>query len=188
MLDRAYLVGWEGPSLTVLDSKPSIVGKVGGAGTHLWGLAVDETAGKLYATRAGSSQLAIIDEASGRISYVKTGAIPCSVTNNPTTGRAYVTNHGDDTVTVIEAAKLAPLATVKVGHLPQGIAVDMKSNRVYVANVHSDTVSVIDGATNRVVKTLRTKKNPYALAVDSNTGRVFVAFVDESAATVLDSN
>ena len=51
--DRAYLIGWEGTSLTVLDSKPTIIGKIKMGGMHLWGMAIDEAAGKLYVTRAG---------------------------------------------------------------------------------------------------------------------------------------
>ena len=43
--DRAYLIGWEGTSLTVLDSKLAIVGKIKMGGMHLWGMAVDEAAG-----------------------------------------------------------------------------------------------------------------------------------------------
>ena len=58
--DRAYLIGWEATSFTVLDSKPSIVGKIRMNGMHLWGVAVDESSGKIFTPRAQearSSQL-----------------------------------------------------------------------------------------------------------------------------------
>ncbi len=34
--DRAYLIGWESTNLTVLDSKPSLVGKIPTRGMHVW--------------------------------------------------------------------------------------------------------------------------------------------------------
>jgi YVTN family beta-propeller protein len=184
--DRAYLIGWEGTSLTVLDSKPAIVGKIPMGGMHLWGMAVDEAAGKLYVTRAGKAELAIVDETSGSVTNIATGATPCAVAMNPTTKLIYVVNHEDDAVTVIDATEGKVLATVKVGEKPQGIAIDAKANRIYVANVHGDTVSVIDGAHNAVIKTLRTGHNPYALAVNETTTRLYAALESDAAASAID--
>jgi YVTN family beta-propeller protein len=184
--DRAYLVGWESRRLTVLDSKPAIVGKIEMGGMHLWGMAVDEANGKLYVTRAGSSQLAIVDAASGSVTNIATGATPCAVAKNPATNRIYVVNHDDDTVTVIDGIQGKPLATVAVGEKPQGIAVDEKLNRIYVANAHSDSVSVIDGATNAVIKTLRAGTNPYALIAQDNAARLYLALQGEMPVSVAD--
>src|SRR5262249_22853120 len=98
-----------------------------------------------------------------------------AVAVNPATNLVYVVNHGNDSVTVIDSAKLKVVATVKVGSQPQGIAVDAKSNRIYVANVHGDSVSVIDGQRNRVAGALPVGKNPFALAVNQDSGKVYVA-------------
>jgi YVTN family beta-propeller protein len=171
--DRAYLIGWEGTSLTVLDSKPAIIGKVSMGGMHLWGMAVDEAAGKLYVTRAGKAELAIVDEASGSVTNIATGATPCAVAMNPSTHSIYVVNHEDNSVTVIDGTKNKILATVKVGEKPQGIAIDAKANRIYVANVHGDSISVIDGARNVMIDALPTGHNPYALAVNETTARLY---------------
>ena len=180
--DRAYLIGWEGTSLTVVDSKPTLIGKVKMGGMHLWGMAVDETAGKLYVTRAGSAELAIVDESSGSVTNIATGATPCAVAINPTTKRIYVANHEDNTVTVVDEAQGKTVAKMEVGEKPQGIAVDARANRIYVANVHGDSVSVIDGTRNSVIKTLRTGHNPYALAVNERTARLYA--VPESGVPV----
>jgi YVTN family beta-propeller protein len=185
-LDRAYVTGWEGTNLTALDSKAAVVGKVRMGGMHLWGVAVDEVAGRAYATRAGKAQLAIVDEATGAVSEVATGAIPCAVAVNAANRLAYVVNHGDDSVTVIDAEKRSVVATVKVGAAPQGLAVDLKRNRVYVANVHGDSVSLIDGTRNAVVGTYGVGKNPFALAVNQENGKVYVAHEDGNA-TELDA-
>jgi YVTN family beta-propeller protein len=184
--DRAYLIGWEGTSLTVLDSKPAIIGKVQMGGMHLWGMAVDEAAGKLYVTRAGNAELAIVDEAFGSVTNIATGAIPCAVAVNPSTNRIYVVNHEDNTVNVIDGISGKALATVKVGEKPQGIVIDAKANRIYVANVHGDSVSVIDGTRNAVIGTLRTGHNPYALVVNDTAARLYAVLQSESFLTVTD--
>jgi YVTN family beta-propeller protein len=184
--DRAYLIGWEGTSLTVLDSKAATVGKVQMDGMHLWGMAVDEAAGKIYVTRAGKAELAIVDEASGTVTNMATGATPCTVAVNPATNLIYVVNHEDHAVTVIDGAQAKILATVKVGEKPQGIVIDAKANRIYVANVHGDSISVIDGARNAVVKTLQVGHNPYALAVNDRTAQLYAVFETESPSRVTD--
>ena len=184
--DRAYLIGWEGTSLTVLDSKPTIVGKIKMGGMHLWGMAVDEAAGKLYVTRAGKSELAIVDEASGNVTNIATGATPCAVAVNPATNLIYVVNHEDAAVTVIEGAQGKVSATLKVGEKPQGIAIDTKANRIYVANVHGDSVSVIDGARNTVIETLRVGHNPYALVVNDSAARLYTVLQGEIPYAVTD--
>jgi YVTN family beta-propeller protein len=177
--DRAYLIGWEGTSLTVLDSRPAIVGKVQMGGTHLWGMAVDEVAGKLFVTRAGNSELAIVDEASGSVTNIASGATPCAVAVNQATNLIYVVNHEDNTVAVIDGTQGKAFAMVKVGEKPQGIAVDPLTNRIYVANVHGDSVSVIDGARNVVIETLRTGHNPYALVVNDRMARLYTVLQSE---------
>jgi YVTN family beta-propeller protein len=184
--DRAYLIGWEGTSLTVLDSKPAIIGKVQMGGMHLWGMAVDESAGKLYVTRAGKAELAIVDEASGSVTNIATGATPCAVAVNPSTNLLYVVNHEDNTVTVIDGSQSKVLATVKVGEKPQGIAIDAKANRIYVANVHGDSVSLIDGTRNAVIKTLPTGHNPYALAVNGRPARLYTVLQSDASSPVID--
>jgi YVTN family beta-propeller protein len=180
--DRVYLIGWEGTSFRMLDSTPADVGKIQMNGMHLWGAAVDETAGKLYATRAGSAKLAIIDEATGAVADVPTGQIPCAIAVNAANGLVYVVNHGDDSVTVIDPGKRSAVATIKVGPKPQGIAIDARRNRIYVANVHGDSISMIDGTQNRVTGTFRVGKNPFALAASQQSGKVYVAHEDGAAA------
>jgi len=149
-------------------------------------MAVDEAAGKLYVTRAGNAELAIVDEASGSVTNIATGATPCAVAMNPATNLVYVVNHEDNTVSVIDGISGKALATVDVGKKPQGIAIDAKANRIYVANVQGDTVSVIDGARNTVIETLRTGRNPYALVVNDRFARLYTILQSEIPFTVTD--
>src|ERR1044072_2664410 len=67
--------------------------------------------------------------------------------------RGYVTNSGNNTVSVIDTATNTVVATIPVGS-PQGIAVTPNGAFAYVANADSNTVSVISAASNTVVATV----------------------------------
>jgi len=64
------------------------------------------------------------------------------------TNRAYVTNSGADSVSVIDGATDTLSATVHVGSYPQALAINTVTNKIYVANNFDHSVTVIDGATN----------------------------------------
>src|SRR6516165_10061549 len=68
---------------------------------------------------------------------------------------AYITNSGDNTVSVIDTATNTVVGSpITVGSLPFGVAVTPDSSKVYVGNSVGGTVSVIDTATNTVTGSL----------------------------------
>ena len=92
----------------------------------------------------------------GVVSRVPVGKMPVFAAEDPNTHTLYVTNAGDDTVSVIRTAGCnghhasrcaAHWPVVGVGHLPLGLAVAQATDTVYVANAKDGTVSVINGAT-----------------------------------------
>uniref|UniRef100_UPI000A96E89D YncE family protein n=1 Tax=Rhodococcus marinonascens TaxID=38311 RepID=UPI000A96E89D len=68
---------------------------------------------------------------------------PVGVAVTPDGTRAYVTNVGDGTVSVIDTATNTVVETVPVGAAPQGVAITPDGSRAYVANLGDNTVSVI---------------------------------------------
>ena len=60
----------------------------------------------------------------------------------------YVTNHDDNTVSVIDGKTNSVTTTIQLGWGPSGISVNPSTNIVYVTNSVGNTVSVIDGKTN----------------------------------------
>src|SRR6266478_4562418 len=68
--------------------------------------------------------------------------------------RAYVTNSGSNTVSVIDTATNLVVSTIPVGKVPDGVAITPDGTRAYVTDAGSSTVSVIDIATNTVVATI----------------------------------
>ena len=179
-----FLLGYEDPVLHVVDLR-SGAKKSDPAVMHLWGLAVDEQRGIVYATESQSKALLAIREDSGEETTIPVGDMPCAAAVDTRAARVYVVNYADNSVTAIDETSGKPVATIPVGEHPEGLAVDEMRHRVYVANTHSNSVTVIDGATNRVVATLPGGRNPYAVAVDAEHGDVFVANFGEPSFTRL---
>ena len=72
------------------------------------------------------------------------GNDPRCVVVTPDQGYAYVTNYGDDTVSVIDLSAYQVTDTITVGDGPYGISTTFSGAFVYVVNQLDGTVSVID--------------------------------------------
>jgi len=65
---------------------------------------------------------------------------------SPDGQRLYVTNPGDDTISVIRTSDFTKLADVAVGDGPVGIGVSPDSSQVYVTNYLAQTISIVNAA------------------------------------------
>jgi len=99
---------------------------------------------------------------------------------------AYITNFGDNTVSVIDTATNKITATVPVGKWPWGVAVN-PAGKVYVANSDGGTVSVIDTATDTVTATVPVRI-PLGVAVTPDGEKVYVTMGDSSTVSVIDTS
>jgi len=77
----------------------------------------------------------------------------------------YVTNVGDNTVSVINGNTNTMVQTIPVGNGPVGVGVNPVTNMVYVSNLSNDTVSVINGNTNTFLTTVFVGKEPIGVGV-----------------------
>ncbi len=117
---------------------------------------------------------------------IATGRQPMAVAVNEVTNKAFVLNHGSNSVTVIDGNTRAVIATVKTGAGPEGLAVNPVTSKVYVANPGDGSVTVIDGATNTVAATVRAGSYPQAIAVNPATNKIYVANNYSHSVTVID--
>ena len=101
--------------------------------------------------------------------------------------QAYVPNYFDDSVSVIDIATDAVVATIPVGDAPIGVAVAPGGSRVYITNVVDDTVSVIDGATNTVIATVPVGLGVWAVAVTPDGGLVYATNRVDDTVSVIDA-
>ena len=80
---------------------------------------------------------------------------------------AYVTDAGNNTVSVINTSTENVTTTVSDVWAPFGIAVTPNGSNVYVTNSENGTVSVIDAATNNVTATVNVENIPAAIGITS---------------------
>ena len=99
---------------------------------------------------------------------------PVGVAVTPNGKYAYVTNEGNESVSVISTATNKVTATVTVGIYPYAVAVTPNGACVYVTNDYSGSVSVISTATNSVTATVPGLFNPVGVAVTPNGQYAYV--------------
>jgi YVTN family beta-propeller protein len=107
-------------------------------------------------------------------------ASAASIQNSSSTrSYAYITNAGNDTVSVIDTATNQITATVSIPKniqaWPTGVTVSSDGKKVYVANSKSNTVSEINTSTNNVTANINVGIWPYGIAVTPDGTKVFVA-------------
>ena len=102
---------------------------------------------------------------------------------DPHLNRLYVTNAGDNTVSVFDAsnvnvANTPPIpslsAPVAVGTTPAGIAALQDGSRFYVANSGSNDVSVVSATSFAVLKTVAVGVGPTFVATEPGSTKVYV--------------
>jgi len=113
----------------------------------------------------------VAGDANTRIAEIEVGDEPRTVAISPDKLRAYVTNQGSATVSVIDLTTNQKIQDIPVGVEPYGVALTPDGTRAYVANSASNTVSVIDTASSRVVATIRIPGvQPRGVAITNNNG------------------
>ena len=139
--------------------------------------------GKIYAVDTSHGVVEIYADGGTRRRSVQVGAAPVSIAVNTSTGRAYVANSGDGTVSVLDGDFDAVVATVPIGSQPYSIAADAATGKVFVTHTYAGQVSVLDGATNTATEL---KTGPADLiAINSRTGTIYLLGYG-GAVTVLD--
>ena len=101
-------------------------------------------------------------------------------------GRGFVSNGGDNTVTVFDLKTLKKLDSVKVGDRPDAILYDPFTKHVFTFNARSKDSTVVDAASGKVVGTVPLGGKPEFPASDGK-GKVFVNIEDKSQIAEIDA-
>ncbi|MFC5200271.1 beta strand repeat-containing protein [Streptomyces kaempferi] len=118
---------------------------------------------------------------------VPVGNFPTGVAITPNGLFAYVTNEGDNTVSVIDTTTNTVTATIPVGTSPLGVAVTPNGLTVYVTNVSDNTVSVIDTTTNTVTTTIPVGTSPTGAAATPNGLTIYVTNNGDNTVSIIDT-
>jgi len=101
-------------------------------------------------------------------------------------GHGFVSDGGDNSVTMFDLSSLKTVARPAVGTKPDGIVYDPASHRVFTFNGGSDDSTAIDGASGAIVGTVALGGRPEFPAADGQ-GHVFANIEDKSELVEFDS-
>ena len=113
---------------------------------------------------------------------------PFFVTVNPDTNLIYVTNAGDNTVSVIDGNSNIVIDTISVVGNAGAMTVNSKTNLIYVATNLSDNIFVINGDSHRVIETISVGNDSGVLRVNPETNMIYVPNFDDDTVSVIDGN
>ncbi len=117
---------------------------------------------------------------------VDVGKAPHGVAANSAAKRLYVTDHDDDTLSIINSETYTAVDTAPVGTGPNGVAYNAANDRIYVANGGANTITVLKASDPRSTKTLGVGQQPNGIAANANTNRVYVANYGSGTVSVID--
>ena len=100
------------------------------------------------------------------------------------TGRIFITNEKDDTVSVIDGATNMVEATIEIGDRPRGIGISPDGSEVYVALSNDNAIAVLDPKTLEITRTFEAGDDPETFAVHPN-GNIYTSNEDDAKATVI---
>jgi YVTN family beta-propeller protein len=151
--------------------------KLGGEGGWDY-LTFDKEGQRLFITRG--SHVMVVDAKTLKVS----GDIPDlsgihGVALVQELGKGFISNGGDNTVTVFDLKTLKKLDSIKVGERPDAILYEPFSKHVFTFNARSHDSSVIDAATDKVVGTVPLGGKPEFPASDGK-GKLYVNIEDKS--------
>jgi hypothetical protein len=157
--------------------------KLGGDGGWDY-LTVDSEARRLFIARA--TRVMVVDADSGKsLTEIPDTPGVHGVALAPEFGRGFISDGGEDMVTVFDLKSLKPVNKVKVGTRPDAILYEPFSKRVFTFNARSHDTTALDAAKGEVVGTLALGGKP-EYAVSDEKGTVFVNIEDTSEVVAFD--
>jgi len=119
------------------------------------------------------------------VATIDVGDDPWDIISLPSGDYVYVTNRGNDNVSVIRSSDNTVVSTVTVGDNPYGICSLPSGEYLYVANWGSDNVSVIRTSDNSVVSTIAVGNRPVGICALPSGDYVYVTNRDDDNVSVI---
>ncbi|MGC2111558.1 MAG: YncE family protein [Candidatus Korobacteraceae bacterium] len=157
--------------------------KLGGEGGWDY-LTYDKDGQRLFITRG--SHVMVVDTNTLKV----TGDIPDlsgihGVALDQELNRGFISNGGDNTVTIFDLKTLKKLDSVKVGERPDAILYEPFSKHVFTFNARSHDTTVVDAASGKVVGTIALGGKP-EFAVSDGKGKLYVNIEDKNQILAID--
>jgi YVTN family beta-propeller protein len=108
---------------------------------------------------------------------ISVGSAPYAIAADPSTGKVYVTNSADGTVSVINGKTNKVIATIPGFYDPRAVAVNPRTGRVYVTWYNNSSnvskTSVISEHTDKVIATISGVGGGEGIAVNPRTDTIY---------------
>ncbi|MDR3652289.1 MAG: bifunctional YncE family protein/alkaline phosphatase family protein [Paludibacter sp.] len=159
------------------------------------GIAVDESANRLYTVTKENNSVYIVDLKTKKIiKQLPLGAEGYTCVLAPDKKMLYCSCWGCNKIVLINTATLDVAGSIPVGNHPNDMVIDKKAKTLYVSNSEDNSVSVVNLTTKKVVETLNaalfpttlvgSTTNSVALSPDNRT--LYVANADNNCLAVFD--
>jgi len=164
-----------------------------------WVMAVGELAaegnghgsgGDAHGDAEGTGRLLLFDAtnlAGGPAVEIVVGAHPAHVIADQTGERAFITNSGDDTVSVVDLRTRTVIGAIGTGRYPHGLRMSPDGREIYVANVEDGTVSVLDPNGLAELARVPVGSTPVQVGFTPDGSRVYVSLRDDNKVAVVDT-
>lgn len=126
------------------------------------------------------------DMEAGPVARIAVGMHPAHVTTDRAGERAFVTNAGDDTLSVVELASRTVVATRPTGEYPHGQRSSPDGSLLLVANVNGGTVSVFDTVTLQELARIAVGATPVQVGFIPDGSLAYVSLRDVNQVAVID--
>jgi YVTN family beta-propeller protein len=186
---RAFVLDAGDRSLSVLDTQTGRLLRTIRLNRPV-GLVVDERAGHLFVADADGEPLGTVYTLDARTGTLRrrtslAGEAGSMALDSPS-GRLFVLNSAQSSVSVLDAATGRLVRTVAVDAGPTAIAVDERTRHAFVFSL-TGSVSMLDARSGAVLRTTPVGNDPVSLAIDGPAGRVFVVDDLDQTLSVLDA-
>lgn len=121
------------------------------------------------------------------LANIEVGNEPAHVIIDQVGKIAYVTNAGDNSISVVNVAQHKIVGRIETGKTPHGLRMNPSGREIYVANNGSDTVSVIDVKAAREVARVKVGKAPAQVGFTPDGKRVYVSSTIDNTVVVVDT-
>lgn len=159
------------------------------------GIAVDESAQRIYAVTKDNNSLYILDSGTKKIvKQIPLGGEGYTCILSPDKKHLYCSCWGCNKIVIINLKSQGIEEAIPVGDHPNDMVTDKKSKMLYVANSNDNSVSVIDLMKRKVIETLNaalfptelcgSTTNSVALSKDDRT--LYIANADNNCLAVFD--
>ena len=146
--------------------------------------------GESHGHGSARGRLIVFDSASiarGPLADIEVGSHPAHVIVDDKGTYAFVTNGGDNSVSVVDLAQSRVVREIKTGRYPRGLRMSPNGQEIYVANVNDGSISVISTADLAHVATIAVGKEPIQVAFTADGRWVYASLRQENSVAVIDA-